>query len=68
MSLAYGTLRYHLFKLTHGQALREGKPVLLTRDQLRGAFPRGKEQHGSLPASYEAERYVLRGDNDLSPA
>jgi hypothetical protein len=66
--LRYGSLRYHLYKLTHGRALREGKPVVLTREQLRGAFPRGREQHGSLPASYDAKAYVLVGDDDLRPA
>jgi hypothetical protein len=66
--LRYGTLRHHLFKLTDGWALREGKPVVLTRVQLSGAFPRGREQHPSLPESYEAEAYVLTGDDTLEPA
>jgi hypothetical protein len=65
--LAYGTLRYHLFKLLHGRALLDGRPVVLTREQLMAAFPRGAEQHPSLPASYDAESYLLIGDDTLTP-
>jgi hypothetical protein len=65
--LRFGTLRYHLFKLTHGRALRAGKPIVLTREQLSAAFPRGHEQHSALPAEYTAEVYVLTGDDDLRP-
>jgi hypothetical protein len=66
--LKYGSLRYHLFKLTHGRALREGKPVLLTSEQLRSAFPGGEAQHPRLPVDYgAAESWVLVGDDDLRP-
>jgi hypothetical protein len=65
--LRYGTLRHHLYKLTHGRALLEGRPVVLTRDELRSAFPGGAAQHPSLPVSYEAESYLLTGDDDLQP-
>jgi hypothetical protein len=64
--LTYGTLRYHLYKLTHGRALLEGRPVVLTRDELIGAFPGGQAQHPSLPASYDAESYTLTGDDTLT--
>jgi hypothetical protein len=65
--LTPGSLRAHLYALTHGRDLLEGGPVVLTREQLGGAFPRGAEQHPSLPATYEAEAYVLTGDDDLRP-
>ena len=64
--LTYGTLRYHLFSLLHGRAIREGKPVVLTREELRGAFPHGRAQHPSLPESYDAESYLLTGDDTLT--
>jgi hypothetical protein len=47
--------------------MREGRPVIFTREQLSGAFPRGHEQHSALPAEYTAEVYVLTGDDDLRP-
>jgi hypothetical protein len=65
--LVCGSLRYHLYKLLHGRALREGKTVVLTREQLRGAFPGGQAQHPGLPVSYDAESYLLTGDDDLTP-
>lgn len=65
--LAYGSLRYHLWKLLHGADLRAGRPVVLTREQLAGAFPRGREQHPSLPESYDAESYTLTGADTLTP-
>jgi hypothetical protein len=61
--LKFGTLRYHLFKLTHGQALREGGPAIVTREHL-ASF-----QHPAIPANaQEHERWILTGDNDLTPA
>lgn len=65
--LKFGTLRHALYRLTHAQALLGGGPVVLTRDELRGAFPRGQAQHPSLPTSYDAEAYLLVGDDDLQP-
>jgi hypothetical protein len=65
--LVWGSLRHHLFSLLHGRALREGGPVVLTREQLVSAFPNGRAQHPSLPVSYDAESYVLTGDSTLEP-
>jgi hypothetical protein len=62
-----GTLRAHLYRLTHASALLTGRPVTFARDDLSGAFPRGREQHASLPESYEADAYVLHADDDLRP-
>ena len=67
MPLRYGTLRYHLAKLLHGRALQGGAPVILTREELAGAFPGGSSQHPSLPDEYEAEAYRLTGDDELTP-
>jgi hypothetical protein len=65
--LTYGTLRYHLHKLTHAAALLAGGPVTFTAEELRSHFPSGVAHHPSLPVSYDAEAYVLTGDDTLSP-
>jgi hypothetical protein len=66
--LRYGTLRHHLYKLTHGADLRAGKPVVLTSEQLRSHFPGGQTQHPSLPADYGvAVSWLLTGDDTLTP-
>jgi hypothetical protein len=66
--LTPGSLRAHLYALTHASALLGHGPVTFTREQLASHFPRGAEQHPSLPASYDAESYLLTGDDTLEPA
>lgn len=64
--LTPGSLRAHLYRLLHGADLRNpNRSVVMTREQLSGAFPRGAEQHPALPASYDAESYLLTGDDRL---
>lgn len=65
--LTPGSLRAHLYALSHATALLNGGPVTFTREQLASHFPRGAAQHPSLPVSYDAEAYVLTGDDTLSP-
>jgi hypothetical protein len=66
--LTPGSLRAHLYALTHASALLTPGPVTFSRETLESHFPRGQEQHPSLPVTYDAESYVLTGDDDLSPA
>jgi hypothetical protein len=66
--LTPGSLRAHLYALAHGDDLLAGGPVVLSRELLVSHFPDGQAQHPSLPVSYEAEAYLLTGDDDLSPA
>jgi len=66
--LTPGSLRAHLYALSHASALLTHRPATLSRETLESHFPRGQEQHPSLPASYDAESYVLTGDDDLVPA
>jgi hypothetical protein len=66
--LSPGSLRAHLYALTHASALLTHRPVTFTREELASHFPRGQEQHPSLPVSYTAEAYTLTGDDTLAPA
>jgi hypothetical protein len=62
-----GSLRAHLYRLTHGADLAAGGPVVLPRELLASHFPGGQAQHPSLPVSYDAESYRLTGDDTLDP-
>lgn len=65
--LTPGSLRAHLAALAHGDDLLAGGPVVLSRELLESHFPRAAEQHPALPASYDAESYLLTGDDTLTP-
>jgi hypothetical protein len=65
--LLYGTLRHALYSVSHGADLLAGKPVVLSRELLASHFPRGAKQHPGLPASYDAESYLLTGNSTLTP-
>lgn len=65
--LTPGSLRAHLYALSHSAALLTHGPVTFTREQLESHFPFGQEQHGSLPVEYTAEAYTLTGDDTLTP-
>ena len=65
MSLTYGTLRYHLAKLTHGADLLAGRPAVVTSAQLRmfGEHP-DKPTEAELDATVT---WTLTGYSTLTP-
>jgi hypothetical protein len=64
--LTPGSLRAHLYALSHASALLRHGPVTFTREQLESHFPRGQAQHPSLPATYTASSYTLTGPDTLT--
>jgi phosphate-selective porin len=64
--LTPGTLRAHLYALTHASALLTHGPVTFSRETLESHFPLGQAQHPSLPATYTAPSYTLTGDDTLT--
>jgi hypothetical protein len=66
--LTPGSLRAHLYALSHASALLTHGPVTFSRETLESHFPGGAAQHPSLPVEYTAEAYTLTGDDTLTAA